>query len=200
MWRFKSAAGADNPDLTSLNGHAGRQVWEYDPDATPEEVAAADAARAAFTATRASVKHSGDALLRLQAAAAASASSPRPDPPPPGPGRDAADEASTTSALHAGASFYATLQAPDGHWPGDYGGPLFLFPGLVIALYVTGALDDVLTPPAVKEALRYLDNHQVRGVRGMRRERQERGHAPGRENAFYFTSHHLSSPFILFFS
>lgn len=25
--------------------------------------------------------------------------------------------------------FYATLQAEDGHWAGDYGGPLFLLPG-----------------------------------------------------------------------
>lgn len=28
--------------------------------------------------------------------------------------------------------FYSTIQADDGHWPGDYGGPLFLLPGLVI--------------------------------------------------------------------
>jgi cycloartenol synthase len=26
---------------------------------------------------------------------------------------------------------YSTLQAHDGHWPGDYGGPMFLMPGLV---------------------------------------------------------------------
>lgn len=25
--------------------------------------------------------------------------------------------------------FYAALQAEDGHWAGDYGGPLFLLPG-----------------------------------------------------------------------
>jgi len=29
-------------------------------------------------------------------------------------------------------------QAPDGHWPGDYGGPEFLLPGLVIAWAITG--------------------------------------------------------------
>lgn len=27
--------------------------------------------------------------------------------------------------------YYSTLQADDGFWPGDYGGPLFLLPGLV---------------------------------------------------------------------
>lgn len=26
--------------------------------------------------------------------------------------------------------FYASIQAEDGHWAGDYGGPLFLMPGL----------------------------------------------------------------------
>jgi cycloartenol synthase len=167
MWRFTSSAGAATPHLTSLNGHAGRQVWTYDEaGGTEAERAAVEAARAAYAASRSTTKHSADALLRLQAASSATAAdgaaAPRPAPPPPGPGRDAADEASTTAALHAGATFYATLQAPDGHWPGDYGGPLFLFPGLAIALYVTGALGEVLKPPAVAEALRYLDNHQVR--------------------------------------
>ena len=28
-------------------------------------------------------------------------------------------------------------QEPDGHWAGDYGGPLFLMPGLIIACYIT---------------------------------------------------------------
>ena len=42
-------------------------------------------------------------------------------------------------ALLNGFSFYETLQEPDGNWAGDYGGPLFLIPGLTIASYVTGA-------------------------------------------------------------
>ena len=28
--------------------------------------------------------------------------------------------------------FYSTHQSQDGFWPGDYGGPLFLLPALVI--------------------------------------------------------------------
>lgn len=30
-----------------------------------------------------------------------------------------------------GMNFYSRLQAEDGHWAGDYGGPLFLLPGEV---------------------------------------------------------------------
>uniref|UniRef100_A0A8D1L4E9 Terpene cyclase/mutase family member n=1 Tax=Sus scrofa TaxID=9823 RepID=A0A8D1L4E9_PIG len=34
-----------------------------------------------------------------------------------------------------GMTFYTGLQAEDGHWAGDYGGPLFLTPGLLIVCY-----------------------------------------------------------------
>lgn len=65
-----------------------------------------------------------------------------------------------TSALREGILFFADLQQADGHWPGDYGGPMFLMPGLVITCYVTGCLDTVLTAPHKAEMLRYLKNHQ----------------------------------------
>lgn len=65
-----------------------------------------------------------------------------------------------TTALREGISFYSQLQQADGHWPGDYGGPMFLMPGLVITCYVTNTLDTVLTPPHRAEMLRYLRNHQ----------------------------------------
>ncbi len=35
------------------------------------------------------------------------------------------------------------LQAEDGHWPGDYGGPMFLLPMLVALYYATGTLERV---------------------------------------------------------
>ncbi|KAF8343480.1 terpenoid cyclases/protein prenyltransferase alpha-alpha toroid [Amanita rubescens] len=37
-----------------------------------------------------------------------------------------------------GYAFYRNLQAHDGHWPGEYGGPMFLLPGLIIGSYVSG--------------------------------------------------------------
>ena len=65
-----------------------------------------------------------------------------------------------TDALRNGISFYETLQDEDGHWPGDYGGPMFLMPGLIIACYVTGTLSTVLGEEHQKEMRRYLCNHQ----------------------------------------
>jgi hypothetical protein len=35
-------------------------------------------------------------------------------------------------------SFYSKIQSPDGHWANDYGGPMFLMPGLIVACYITG--------------------------------------------------------------
>lgn len=41
-------------------------------------------------------------------------------------------------AARNGFSFLRHMQAPDGHWPCEYDGPMFLTPGLVIGSYVTG--------------------------------------------------------------
>jgi squalene/oxidosqualene cyclase-like protein len=53
--------------------------------------------------------------------------------------------------------FYQMLQCEDGHWAGDYGGPMFLMPGLIITFYITKAE----YPKGRREGMiEYLKNHQ----------------------------------------
>ncbi|KAJ3225057.1 Lanosterol synthase (Oxidosqualene--lanosterol cyclase) [Clydaea vesicula] len=58
-----------------------------------------------------------------------------------------------------GFKFFSKLQTDDGHWAGEYGGPMFLLPGYVIAMYVTNS-----PYPAgyQKEIIRYLKNRANR--------------------------------------
>ena len=59
--------------------------------------------------------------------------------------------------LIKGINYYAHLQSDDGHWPGDYGGPLFLLPGLLIASYISATP----FPKAHREMMKlYIFNHQ----------------------------------------
>ena len=43
---------------------------------------------------------------------------------------------SVKDAMKKAVHFYSMLQTEDGHWAGDYGGPHFLMPGLIITWYV----------------------------------------------------------------
>ncbi|CAA7409247.1 unnamed protein product [Spirodela intermedia] len=157
MWRFRSGEG-DSPWLRTLNGHAGRQVWTFDPEATPEELADVERAREEFRNHRFEKKHSADLLMRLQFA--------RENPLGPvlprmevAENEDVGEEVVTTT-LRRAMNFYSTIQASDGQWPGDYGGPNFIMPGLIITLYISGALNTVLSPEHQAEIRRYLFNHQ----------------------------------------
>ncbi|XP_019483571.1 PREDICTED: lanosterol synthase [Hipposideros armiger] len=57
-----------------------------------------------------------------------------------------------------GMTFYVGLQAEDGHWAGDYGGPLFLLPGLLIVCHVA----HIPLPAGYREEMtRYLWSVQL---------------------------------------
>lgn len=71
-----------------------------------------------------------------------------------------ADTAGVLRSTLKAMNYYQSLQMEDGHWPGDYGGPMFLMPGMVITLYVTETLDELLTAQHRSEMVRYLWNHQ----------------------------------------
>ena len=116
--------------------------------------------QAEYTANKYENHHSSDELLRLQCLAGrkepvelSRAALPESGPIP---------RERVTNSLRGGVDFYRYLQQEDGHWPGDYGGPMFLMPGLVITCYVTGCIDQVLSPQHKQEMIRYLSNHQNR--------------------------------------
>ncbi len=70
-------------------------------------------------------------------------------------GKTACEKAAV--AATRGSLFYSRLQTKEGFWAGDYGGPMFLLPGLVIACHVT----NVDLGQARKAAmLKYIMNHQ----------------------------------------
>jgi cycloartenol synthase len=163
-------------DLFSLNDHVGRHVWEFDPTAgTQKERDAVEKARAEFTRRRFQQQHSSDALLRMQCDATRETRGRRITVKPPkretydGLDDDDGEKTETEKAvprrlvdqaMRAGIDFYQGLQDEDGHWASDYGGPMFLLPGLVISLSVMGELETTLDRQTRSEMRRYLRNHQ----------------------------------------
>jgi len=52
------------------------------------------------------------------------------------------------------------LQCDDGHFAGDYGGPMFLMPGLITVWYVTGRSEEFLSAGHRRAMSYYLRRHQ----------------------------------------
>nr|UXX25229.1 cycloartenol synthase [Aloe vera] len=158
MWTLKIAEGG-SPWLRTNNNHIGRQVWEYNPNlGSTEEIAAIEKAREEYKKNRLKLKHSSDIPMRLQFAKEHPLELDLPHIKLAE--HEAVTEDALVTSLRKGISRFSTLQAHDGHWPGDYGGPMFLMPGLIIALSVTGALNTVLSAEHQREMCRYLYNHQ----------------------------------------
>ncbi|KAK8635354.1 hypothetical protein V6N13_004095 [Hibiscus sabdariffa] len=130
MWKLKlAAAEGGDPWLRTVNNHVGRQIWEFDPDlGSPEELMEIEKARLTFTNNRLKKKHSSDLLIRLQL----SKENPVPEvlPQVKVEETETVTEGMVTSTLRRALNFHSSLQAHDGHWPGDNGGPMFLLPGL----------------------------------------------------------------------
>ncbi|KAH6825426.1 cycloartenol synthase 1 [Perilla frutescens var. hirtella] len=160
MWKLKFSDGS-SPWLRTVNGHVGRQVWEFDPSlGSPEELAEIEKLREQFRNHRFEKRHSSDLIMRRQF----SKENPVTNILPQVKVKDAEDitEDKVANTLRRAISFHSTLQAHDGHWSGDYGGPMFLLPGLVITLSITGALNAILSKEHKREICRYLYNHQNR--------------------------------------
>lgn len=149
-WRL---ASGDQANMVAVNRSldeivtgeaAGRQVWWYDMKAAREE--RSDGTDSFDPSIN---PNAGDRIFRQAQMARYPADVP-----------DTTAPASATEAAKKGARFYSMLQCEDGHWAGDYGGPLFLLPGLVIVGHVTGSLDELFPMPARDAAVLYLRNHQ----------------------------------------
>eukprot|EP00261_Vitis_vinifera_P036673 XP_019077916.1 PREDICTED: cycloartenol Synthase isoform X2 [Vitis vinifera] len=159
MWRLKVADGGNDPYIYSTNNFVGRQIWEFDADyGTPEERAEVEAARENFWKNRFPVKPSCDLLWRMQFARENPCAANLPQIKVQD--LEEVTEKVVTTTLQRSLNFYSTMQAHDGHWPGDNGGPMFLLPGLVITLHITGALNIVLSIEHQREMCRYLFNNQ----------------------------------------
>ncbi|PWZ10298.1 Cycloartenol synthase [Zea mays] len=154
MWKLKVAAkGGGSPLLRSTNRFLGRTVWEFDPDLGTPEQRARD-----FSDHRFQRRHSADVLMRMQVLRIPVSKKDDPDHHQiiysnltqiyslvhqyakinskldlpaikHGENEDIMEEALLISLKWA-MSHLSTLQAHDGHWPGDNDGPLFLLPGL----------------------------------------------------------------------
>lgn len=64
---------------------------------------------------------------------------------------------SLEEAIRRAVHFYSMLLTEDGHWTGDYGGPHFLMPGLIIVYYIMGQIWDA---DANELMQRYILAHQ----------------------------------------
>ncbi|KAK7379933.1 hypothetical protein VNO78_32190 [Psophocarpus tetragonolobus] len=164
MWKLKFSKRKEDEWVRSVNNHIGRQFWEFDPQhGTKEERAEVEQVEKEFNKNRLKYKHSSDLVMRLQFEREK--------------GRkwgkvsmreikieseeDISEEV-VESTLKRGLRSYSILQTDDGFWAGDYGGPLFLVPCLVIGLWVTGVLnsDSVLTAEHQRQMRRYILNQQ----------------------------------------
>lgn len=140
----------------------GRQIWAFKPRSKDieehlhnvDDISDEDIARFAedFQFDKSGNPNSGDQVFRNTAINAKFREFSGPIPQSSNP-----EEQKVIDALIKGINYYSYLQSEDGHWPGDYGGPLFLLPGLLIASYISGTP----FPRAHREMMKlYLFNHQ----------------------------------------
>ncbi len=137
IWAFKPGSGNINEHLENADNITDEEIVQFAED---------------FQFDKFSNPNSGDKVYRHAAINAKFQEFTGKIPQVENP-----DEQQAIDALIKGLNYYSYLQSDDGHWPGDYGGPLFLLPGLLIASYIS----DTPFPKAHREMMKiYLFNHQ----------------------------------------
>ena len=137
IWAFKPASNDINKHLENVDNITDEEIARFAED---------------FQFDKSANPNSGDKVFRNTAINAKfqefSGQIPQSENP---------EEQKIINSLIKGINYFACLQRDDGHWPGDYGGPLFLLPGLLIASYISGTP----FPKAHQEMMKlYLFNHQ----------------------------------------
>ncbi|KAL3521501.1 hypothetical protein ACH5RR_019650 [Cinchona calisaya] len=160
MWRLKVAESEGNC-LTRADDYVGRRYWEFDLEAgTPEERAHVEKLRQHFWRNRFRIKHSANLFMRMQLTKEKYWDNINYVDNIVLKGVHDINEGVVTNSLRRALDYYTTLQVPDGHWPCELPGPLFLGPQMVVTLYTTGDIHDVLSFEHQKEMKRYIYNHQ----------------------------------------
>nr|WGT93812.1 taraxerol synthase [Codonopsis lanceolata] len=159
MWKLKIAEGK-GPYLFSTNNFVGRQFWEFDPDAgTEEERQAVENVCQHYDKNR-KLMPSADLLMQMQLVKENGMEELLRIPPARLGEKEAVNIEAVTTAVRKGLRMLRALQGADGHWPAETAGPQFFTPPLLISLYISGAIDTILTKQHKKEMIRYLYNHQ----------------------------------------
>nr|AXK50226.1 lupeol synthase [Citrullus amarus] len=169
MWRLKLGKGENEDYLFSTNNFIGRQTWEFDPHAgTDEERAQVEEARQYFYKNRIHVQCSSDLLWRFQFIRERNFKQTIPKVEvEEGKGKGSENNEVTIInketvkiALRRASTLFVALQSEHGHWPAENAGPLYYFPPLVFALYITRDINTIFSEEHQKEILRYTYCHQ----------------------------------------
>ncbi|XP_047309248.1 dammarenediol II synthase-like isoform X2 [Impatiens glandulifera] len=163
MWKLKVGEG-NEPYLYSTNNYVGRQIWEFDPNGgTSDQREAVERARQDYkTNHNKDMSRSlpcADLLMRMQLKRENNHIDLSIPTVRVGVGEEVSYEAATT-ALRKGIRLNRAIQASDGHWPAENAGPMFFTPPLIIVLYISGAINTILTEEHKKELKRYIYLHQ----------------------------------------
>jgi squalene cyclase len=154
VWTFSTHLGAHA--WSYVRGTAGAAAGETDAEAL-----AAEATRNFRRLPNPNVR---DEPLRRQmraenaAAAAAGAAADAPAAPLREPASARTVSADAAPALRAAAENLAALQCTDGHWAGDYAGPMFLMTGMLIACRLSGREFGVAERAAMRAYLRNVQS------------------------------------------
>jgi cycloartenol synthase len=114
----------------------GRQVWSFDKGCSADDDLRRELelARSEWESSSRITKHSSDVLLRLPKIHGKNLEKPKLNP---GSSSASCLASESLSCARHGINYYQHIQEDDGHWAGDYGGPMFLMPGLVISCYIS---------------------------------------------------------------